>query len=225
MDNPSYTLHLWSYSYLQVLQIRPLAFFRQTDNYPPDVAALSKKMVQATLEIYKNTLWASDCWDWDLPCGHLWKPNRTPPHSSEWMCMVAWHLRLVDIAVNSWHGIASLAEELSSQRIIFQASSGCGHRNRSGRMSCGRHLWRTGGGLCKCEVWQDQVLQRMDDVNYANDSGTTANIIQIIPKCKSQWYIYIYNLLSSMWPLMTSLFIITWIVFWWGKFQTLLNSG
>ena len=170
-----------------MLQIRPLAFFRQTDNYPPDVAALSKKMVQATLEIYKNTLWASDCWDWDLPCGHLWKPNRTPPHSSEWMCMVAWHLRLVDIAVNSWHGIASLAEELSSQRIIFQASSGCGHRNRSGRMSCGRHLWRTGGGLCKCEVWQDQVLQRMDDVNYANDSGTTANIIQIIPKCKSQF--------------------------------------
>eukprot|EP00434_Breviolum_minutum_P010844 symbB.v1.2.009560.t1/scaffold598.1/size183230/2 len=27
----------------------------RTDNYPPDVAALSKKMVQATLEIYKNT--------------------------------------------------------------------------------------------------------------------------------------------------------------------------
>ncbi len=35
-------------------------FPRQTDNYPADVAALSKKMVQATLEIYKNTLWGSD---------------------------------------------------------------------------------------------------------------------------------------------------------------------
>ena len=38
-----------------------LGFTGQAENYPTEVAALSKKMVQATLEIYKNT-WLDGAW-------------------------------------------------------------------------------------------------------------------------------------------------------------------
>lgn len=98
MDNPTCTLH---FCLTCKCSLVPGRFSqRQTDNYPPDVAALSKKMVQATLEIYKNTLWGSDVEIEIYTVAILWKQIEHR-HSSEWMCMVAWHLRLVDLAVNN----------------------------------------------------------------------------------------------------------------------------
>ena len=52
--------HVWSFyflssSFLEIWGDGCASLSCQAENYPTEVAALSKKMVQATLEIYKNT--------------------------------------------------------------------------------------------------------------------------------------------------------------------------